>query len=254
MNSAGFNNYLTNEFHTALKYTYHPTIDIFLEKKKIFREIGAYVIARTLIAYENDNNLFPHRDWYGDIFNIFNFESEIFEPSYPSFVSLNYDRSFEHFLNKNIDYNCQDEKVELCHKKRLEIKIVHAHGSLGKYPDVPYGLDANDTSIVNNAAENIRIVSDRLDDSPDFQEARQIISNAANVVFFGFGYDKITLSKLLGEPDLSSKTFYGTGINITPEIKTMLQNKFPDNFVLGDKLSCRQLLEEIRIASNNEGV
>lgn len=148
----------------------------------------------------------------------------------------------------NIEYNCQDEKLDLCHKKRQKIKIIHAHGSLGQYPDVPYGLAANDPSILNNAAENIKIVSDRLDDSPDFQEAQQVISKASNIVFFGFGYDETTLSKLLLKSELDSKQFYGTSIQLNQDLKFRLQSKFGDNLVLGGNLSCRKLLEEIRKA------
>ncbi len=128
----------------------------------------------------------------------------------------------------NIEYNCQDEKLDLCHKKRQKIKIVHAHGSLGQYPDVPYGLAANDPSI--------------------FQEAQQVISKASNIVFFGFGYDETTLSKLLLKSELDSKQFYGTSIQLNQDLKFRLQSKFGENLVLGGNLSCRKLLEEIRKA------
>ncbi len=248
LNTIGFNNDLINSFHDALRYSYHPTIDIFLEKKRIFRDIGAYVIARTLIPFENDVSLFPQRDWYGDLFTLLDFENEKTDPSYPSFISLNYDRSLEHFLYMNIVYNCQDEK--LCHNKRRKIRIIHAHGNLGRYPDVHYGLDANDPSTLKNAAERIRIISDRLDDSPDFKEAQQVIAKASNVVFFGFGYDDSTLIKLLGKSDINSKKYHGTGIGISENTKNMLKNTFGENFVLWEDDDCMALLDKIRLAMN----
>ena len=76
LNSVDFDNRTIHEFHKALSYTSHPTIDIFLEKKRKFREIGAYVIAQALIPCENDLRLFPQRDWYGDLFTILDFENE----------------------------------------------------------------------------------------------------------------------------------------------------------------------------------
>ena len=148
----------------------------------------------------------------------------------------------------NIEYNCHDDKLNLCHKKRKKIKIVHAHGSLWQYPDVPYGLKTNDPSILKKAAERIKIISDRLDDSYDFQEAQRLIAESSNIVFFGFGYDEITLSKLLGASDISSKIFYGTSIQLTSDTRTMLQNKFGDKLISKDNLDCRNLLEEIRLA------
>ncbi len=110
---------------------------------------------------------------------------------------------------------------------------------------MPYGLDTKDPSVLRSAAKNIKIISDRLDDSPDFQEAQQVISEASNVVFLGFGYDEITLNKLLGNSDLDSKKFYGTSIGLDQDIKIRLQSKFGGNLVLGENPSCRNLLEEI---------
>ena len=54
LNSVDFDNRTIHEFHKALSYTSHPTIDIFLEKKRKFREIGAYVIAQALIPCEKN--------------------------------------------------------------------------------------------------------------------------------------------------------------------------------------------------------
>ena len=136
LHTAGFGNDLIKNFAIALGYSFHPTIDIFLEKKTNFREIGAYVIARSLMPLEHQlQNLFPQKDWYGDLFTAMDFENEEPDSSLLSIVTLNYDRSLEHFLLKNIDYNCQHERTDFCHAKRHKIEVVHAHGSLGEYPD-----------------------------------------------------------------------------------------------------------------------
>jgi len=54
-----FDQSLIDDFVEALPRTYHSTIDIFLEKKRKYREIGAYVIAHSLLPLENSNLLFP---------------------------------------------------------------------------------------------------------------------------------------------------------------------------------------------------
>jgi hypothetical protein len=251
LNTAGFNDQFIDSFHESLKYTYHPTIDIFLENKKQFRSIGAHVIAQAIIPLENNQILFPQYDWYGDLFSMLDFENENSKPDYPSFVTLNYDRSLEHFLRMNIEYNCEDSKLDFCHNKRQKINIVHAHGSLGKYPDIPYGLDVNNPMMIKNAAENIRIVSDHLDNSPGFQEAQSIISKASNIVFFGFGYDETTLNKLLGPSDIGDKIFLGTGVGLKSNTITKLQTKFGENLFLAELLDCQHLLWQINQAMEN---
>ena len=77
-----------------------------------------------------------------------------------------------------------------------------------------------------------------------------MISEASNVVFFGFGYDEITLNKLLGNSNLDSKKFYGTGVGLTPSTKTMLGDKFGGKLVLYENRTCRDIIEEIRLAKN----
>ena len=59
---SGFESLLVKDFGEALIGTYHPTIDIFLEKKKKFRDLGAHLIAYTLLPCENHNLLFPQKE------------------------------------------------------------------------------------------------------------------------------------------------------------------------------------------------
>lgn len=245
LTSIGFEEDIILKFHEALRYSYHPTVDLFLENKTRFRDIGSYIIALSLIPFENNDYLFPHRDWYEVLFNTLGIEFGGMFDSYPSFISLNYDRSLEHFLNKNIEYNCKDEKLELCYKAEKQIKIVHAHGSLGAYPDMPYGLDATDPTVVKKAAERIKIVSDVLEESPDFREAKEVILQASNVVFFGFGYDTITLKKLLSKSDINSKNLMGTGIGLSDDKINHLYNEFGDKLNIRNNLSCKALLLEM---------
>lgn len=248
----GFDENLIRDFDEALGYSSHPTIDIFLEKKTNFREIGAYVVARTLMPLERHPSLFPQKDWYRDLFTALDFENEEPNANLLSIVTLNYDRSFEHFLCKNIDYNCHDERIPFCHTKRQKIEVVHAHGSLGQYPEVPYGIDVDDPNTLRRAAKNIKIVPDRLDDSPDFQKAQEIISKANHIVFLGFGYNERTLSLLMAKINPDGKHFYGTSIALDGPTRTRLTEMFGDKITLGENQDCRQLLKTIGVTGRGD--
>lgn len=216
LTKAGFDQEELTNIVRALRGTYHPTIDIFLEKKASFRTLGAHLIAFTLLPHEEHNALFPQNDWYGFLYGLLDFESETPDTSLISFVTLNYERSLEHFLRKNIDFNCPDRLMDLANQKLSQIEIVHAHGSLGAYPDVPYGQKP-DAAVLQTAAERIRIVSDSLDDSDDFRRARSLICEAASVICLGFGYEPRTMAMLFEDTDPADKRVYGTSFQLTDE-------------------------------------
>jgi len=170
-------------FRDALRFGSHPTVDIFLERKTRFRELGSYMIASALMPLETKERLFGKTVWYRELLEGLRLGSPESGASKLSVVTLNYDRSLEHYLKMGIDYNCPDGMVELAHRQREEIEIVHAHGSLGLYPAVPYGVPVDNEGALRAASQSIRIVSDRLDESPDFAKAQKVIASAAHVVF-----------------------------------------------------------------------
>jgi len=243
----------TKKFQEALGYSIHPTIDIFLEKKNNFREIGAYFIAGTIGRHEVHAKLFPSGDWYGDLFAALDLENGERELPPISVVTLNYDRSLEHFLTKYIDYNCPHDCIELAHRKRQSLPIIHAHGSLGAYPDVEYGKASGNTEALRKAADSIKIVSDRLEDSPDFQKAQQALSNAQHIIFLGFGYDKRTLGALLEGVRVKDKQFYGTAVGLNADAKHSLTELFKSRIILGaDHQSCTEFVRQIGLVRDGK--
>lgn len=206
----GFNKQQFSEFREALEYSKHSTVDTFLEHKSRFRNLGAHLIAQTLLPKEQRFHLFPQKDWYAHLFDGLNFENENATFSNLSFVTLNYDRSLEHFLNRNIDYNCRDDRMDRAYEKLSQIKIVHAHGSLGEYPAVGYGEREADDAMVSQAATRIKIVSDKLTDSPEFQEAQRLVGKAENIIFLGCGYHPETIKGLFATSSPSGQRVFGT--------------------------------------------
>ena len=220
----GFEESLVEDFAETLPRTYYPTIDIFLEKKTKFRELGAYLIAYSLLPMENAHNLFPQKDWYAHIYHMIDFENSKPDIENIAFISLNYDRSLEHFLCMNIRYNCPDHLLNNAESKLESLRIIHAHGSLGAYPEITFGNLPNDEEVLRRSAEGIRIVSDTLEDSDDFRAAQELIRGSSNLLFIGFGYDSTTLSLLMRDVDLSKKRILGTGYGLNDaRIKEVIQ-------------------------------
>ncbi|MCK4255766.1 SIR2 family protein, partial [candidate division WOR-3 bacterium] len=237
---------LVNEFWKSLRSTFHPNIDIFLEKQTNFRELGSHILAITIMLLEHKSHLFPQKDWYGDLYNTLELENEESDTANLVIVTINYDRSLEHFLTGNINYNCQEDLKDLAHENRRKIKIVHAHGSLGKYPNVYYGPSPTDIEAVKNAAARIKIVSDRLEDSPDFKEAQVTISQAEHIIFLGFGYDVRILDTLLAKTDLKGKKIYGTTYKLDKKKRGFLADYFDNQITLGDNnQGCQAFLKLI---------
>jgi hypothetical protein len=233
------------EFQDALRFGVHPTIDIFLERKTQFREIGAYFIAGAISQLEQHGALFPQKDWYAGLFELLDFAT--LQRDFPnvSVVTLNYDRSLEHFLSRNIDYNCRDEIVVRCHERRQRLEIVHAHGSIGAYPEVEYGDASRTQQSLRRAAEGIKIISDRLDESPDFRAAQNLIAGAKHVIFLGFGYNDRTLLALLSGSDREQMRFYGTAMQLDDKAKRDVMEFFHGNIILGEaKQDCFNFLRE----------
>ncbi len=250
LSSLGFEDSLVDDFYEKLQRGGHSTIDIFLEKKPNFRDLGAHLIADTIMPYEHRDSLFPQTDWYGSLFDAMDFEREEPDVSLLSIVSLNYDRSLEHFLNQNIDYRCSDDRVEFAHQKQEGIRIVHAHGSFGAYPDVPYGLPVN-ADTLRDAAASIKIVSDHLEDSPDYQKAQQLISSANHIVFLGFGYNQATMTTLLATTQLDRKHLRGTSYGLVSTDIDRLKSSYGKQMLQGDNRNCGQLLADIGLTGRN---
>ena len=246
MTTLGFDKETVAAFRESLKYSQHPTIDIFLEHKTSFRDLGSHLIASTIMPLESPDNLFPKRDWYWDLYNVLRFDQDEPEVQTLAVVTLNFDRSFEHIMTKTIDFNVHEKRLADAHAKREQVRVVHAHGSLGPYPEVPYGTSPDNETALRQAAQSIKIVSDTLDDSPDFRAAQEIISAAENVVFLGFGYNERTLGALLRGVDMRRTRFFGTAVKLQPAAKQQVAEAFDRRIELGgENQDCAAFLRYI---------
>ncbi len=243
---------LIPDFKATLAQGDYGTIDYFLEKKKRYRELGAFYIVCVIGAHEKPESLFPQRDLYADLFHMLDVESDsLFIPPF-SVVTLNYDRSLEYFLARNVEINCPDHLEEHGSQKVQRLRIIHPHGSLGDIATVPYGSVNNNAESVREATRRIKINSDRMEDAEDFQKAQETIADARNIVFLGFGYHERTLSALLDKANLQTKRVFGTAKGIFGERKRKLTLFFRSAIHFGGEgQDCSSFLEHLGIGRNN---
>jgi hypothetical protein len=239
-------------FKSALGQGDYGSVDYFLERKKRYRELGAFYIVSVIGVREQPNSLFPQRDLYADIFYMLDVESESQDIPPISIVSLNYDRSLEFFLRQNIEYNCSDDREEHARQKIKKLPIVHAHGSLGDIAAVPFGHVVTDATSVREATRRIKIVSDKLEDSDEFKQAQQLIAKAKNIVFLGFGYHPTTLQALLSPAKLETKRVFGTAFQLADNRKSAVLQFFKNRIQLGGNgQGCADFLEHLGIGRRN---
>jgi hypothetical protein len=224
-----FSEEVIRDFQEVLHGSLDGTIDTLLERKKRFREIGAWAIAHAIAPCEDHGRLFPPRDWYAVLFDWLALSAPHSERPKVSFVTLNYDRSLEHFLSKNIQINLRDDEEDLTRSALAEIPFIHPHGSLGKYPDVPYRLMS---PMMDQAAASIRIISDHLEDKLEFGTAVMELQKAEQVVVIGFGWDPRTASALF--PDVGEKQFlFVSGFGLGEDRKELIRQTRKERVYIG---------------------
>lgn len=231
---ADFDSQLVTDFKEALQFGSFSTIDELLDVKNRFSDLGKYLIADTLLPLESRTNVFPAKDWYESLFAKINLAENDCIGDQVTFITLNYDRSLEFFLHKAIDYNLREEHVERAHIALTKVRIIHPHGSLGTYPEVPYGGGKpNDASILQDAASSMVIVSALGgSDTRGFIEGRKCLAAADRIVVLGFGYHRVTLMHLFSDMSFENKLVMGTSFGLPPEKVSSVESFFQGQIML----------------------
>ncbi len=139
---AGWTSTEANDFLTRLSRSGYYSIDAFLETVPDQAALGKYLIARELKRRERVDALFPPLStgsWYQHLLNVLlgDGSKTNFHGNSLGIITFNYDRSLEaylhHALQSRFSINGDDAAAVLS-----EIPIIHVHGILGSYPEVPY--------------------------------------------------------------------------------------------------------------------
>jgi hypothetical protein len=241
INEYDLNDMLIRRFGDELRASASPSIDVFLESRSDFLEVGRVAIAAELLRCENAGIFHLKKGWYPYLFNKMRdpgqFES--FGENKLSIVTFNYDRSLEYFLYtalKNSFQNRQDEHVE--NFKR--IPIIHVHGQLGPCPphdgvwpyatDIPPQRRREFAAHLPNFANQIKIIHEATSDTAEFQTAHDVLSRAERVCFLGFGYHELNLKRLFNGVTLSPGVeFFACRYGLNESEKTDVQQLFTKN-------------------------
>jgi hypothetical protein len=192
-------------FAKRLKNSGLKSIDAFLENNNSpeLLAIGKSCIAALILEGEEKclkNDLLfagaPDDHWIRHVWNCLHSGSskQTLHDSRLSFVTFNYDRVIEHFLQTVIENAFGMSREEAVTIREQAIPIVHLHGSLGQ---LPFGSTKNLPDGLRTAAAGIRVVHDAVaDDDPEFSKARHLLDEAMNVCLVGFGYDRTNAERL----------------------------------------------------------
>lgn len=190
-------------FLTRLSRSGHYSIDAFLETVPEQWDLGRFLISRKLKRYETIDNLFPpHQSgWYQYLFNqLLNSGDAVgFEGSRLNVVTFNYDRSLEAYLHEALMARFK-MSAEDAQKQLSQIQIVHVHGSIGRYPDVPYRSETDPTKLVE-ISKQIRIIPEVKDQGEgfctgEFQLAHRLLTEAERIFVLGFGFHPANIRRL----------------------------------------------------------
>lgn len=221
-------------FVTRLSRSAHYSIDAFLESVPDETELGKYLIAYCLKQFEDVNRLFPPNNsgWYQYLFNsLLGTNDTPFGDNALTLVTYNYDRSLEAYLYNALiarfDMNPQQALAEL-----QKIPIIHVHGTLGAFPDIPYQV-TDDVNTIRSLSTSIKIIHEIQDTdadfcSSDFERSNVAITAASKVVFLGFGFHQDNVRRLNVKWDGSKRKVFSTFHDVSSEEYTRLINRLSE--------------------------
>ena len=216
-----------------IKFQYHLkryesySIDEFLEKNREFIEMGKSFIAYCLKKYEVEDKLFaPYNSgWYKYLFNkMLPASDEQFENNKITIITFNYDRSLEVYLHNTIKHRFNLSEADSL-KILRKIDIIHPHGMLGGYPEIPYSqfleidkeLSEDDAKLLGKITNSIKIIHEisEVKDtfcSNEFEIAHKALQKTEKIYFLGFGFheDNIRRFRFFSEDNLEGKEVYAT--------------------------------------------
>ncbi len=222
--------YLSN-FYDALRLFQNPSIDYFLKEYPEYDLIGKFVITLEINELETqfEGNVagdFEKREsmkskWYHDLFNNNVLSPENIEKNKLNFVTFNYDRSLEYFINSSFRQTYRTSLGENKAEYYLnQLKFIHIHGSLGQFSfkhdeglDVAYSKNPSYLEKLISKSKGIRTIHEARSNS-EMNEAKELIKDSEKVYFLGFGFNKENLESLVDGVDFPTETWataYGMG-------------------------------------------
>ncbi len=218
------------DFRQAFRRSRDP-IDAFLEHNVEWRDAGKCLIAAQIIAAEQENNLYPDSgDWMTRLFGWMaeDCTASNFEKNQLRVITFNYDRSYEFALHEFIKAHFRVPAAE-ANRIAEPLEVVHIHGSIGalKTEDRREGrLFEPDFDDLRDVSSGIRVISDAANDEI-LRRAVRLLKEAKRVFCLGFGYHKVNVERLFGDPLPESTAIHGTCFKTTPAEQRVICSRFP---------------------------
>jgi hypothetical protein len=185
------------------------SVDQFLESNRRGEQyllLARPAIAQVLLPRESPAQIHAGPDWLGDLYlrliELGGIES--LGQHRISFITFNYDRSLEFYLFSSVKGATGWKDSEVAGLLQ-DIEILHMYGSLGPLPwqagtdrAISYGVDQPDGLTIRLAMRGLRLIGDT-EDPGQFDRAKELIRNAEQVFFMGFGFGEANLRRLVPE-------------------------------------------------------
>jgi hypothetical protein len=154
-------------------------------------------------------------------------------------VTFNYDRSLEMYLLNTLRARWGRAENDVADLLRT-FSIIHVHGNMGYVPwqgkdggqTRDYTETARTARDIEIAANGIKIISESLDSSDEFEQAKKLMAIADRIVILGFGYHPVNM-KRLNVPLDKAQRVYGTCFGMTAAQRNQLNAQHRSMIVLG---------------------
>jgi hypothetical protein len=198
------------EFSSVFFKSSNQSIDLFLAKNTRFSQIGKIGVAACILDAEKKSKFREQmdnedEDWYSYLFQRMSEDLtkpedyEHFRDNKVSFITFNYDRSLEYFMEEsllnsftNITYSNLD------YKSFIPFPFLHVYGCVANLPskngNVLEYRKTIDYRKLDKLKDNIRLIYDRAGN--EIETIKSTISNAKRIFFLGFGFAKENLEVL----------------------------------------------------------
>jgi hypothetical protein len=236
-------------FREQLRLSAQPSVDLFLEHRSEFTDVGKAAMAYVLAQSEVSTSLWdkPEVNWLTYLFGQMRAPFETFHQNAVSFVTFNYDRSIEHFLVNALGAS-YGKPPEQCAAVLQRIPIIHLHGRLGflpwQSPDGRPYAPITDAAGLQLCVREMKIIhEDIADRDNDFQHAKRLLRDAWRIYFLGFGYGTINVSRL-GILDLPNNKARGTGVDIANAEHQQINNLTQGKITVQQYVDCISLFRD----------
>ena len=197
----GFDLGHVRSFRTRLRDSGAYSVDAFLEHNANDVALGKVATAHVLLKSEKFSGAQRVDGWYRYLWSQLMVRLDQFDKNRLSVVTYNYDRSIEHFLFGMMKSMFPSEE-QVCKEKISSIRFIHLHGSLGPLPwqsehhAMDYGQDLVGAADRARIEQSMIVIHEGKDDSPEYNEAFELMTAAERIYCLGFGYGETNMTRL----------------------------------------------------------